>query len=408
MTGKRGVVVAWAVALAASALVVVPAGADAGKGGGSRGAGGYSAADLRTDLAAVRAAGGGDVNVVARVDRRGQAPLLARFGTAGLGSKAPVPWDPEFRVASTTKTFVAVVVLQLAAEHQLSLDQTVEHWLPGVVAGHGNDGARITVRDLLQQTSGLFDYVNDPAIADAMINHFTENRFDDSSPERLVAVAMTHPPVFAPGGGRWAYSNTNYLLASMIAEKASGGQSWRELVEHRVIAPLGLRHTYLPGADPYLVGPHERVTITGPDGAAIDLTDQSFEHNADAGVVSTPADLDTFFRALATGRLLPAAQWAEMRRTVPYDDLPVPPAGTGGGYGLGLRTVPLTCGGTYYMHEGDGLGTYARPAVGADGRRAVTISLTTTTALIDQDKVNRAVETLTDHALCDSGKSGAA
>ncbi|SEF58889.1 D-alanyl-D-alanine carboxypeptidase [Actinacidiphila yanglinensis] len=408
-TGKRAVVGAIAVVLAASALAAVPAGAYAGGGadrtGGKAAAGGYSTADLRKDLAAVRAAGGGDVNVVARVDRQGDGPLRARYGTAGLGSKAPVPWDPEFRTASTSKTFTAVVVLQLVAEHRLSLDDTVDHWLPGVVGGNGNDGRRVTVRDLLQQTSGIYDYIQDPAVQDRLLNHFDENRFDDTPPEQLVAVAMSHPPVFTPGSGRWAYSNTNYLLAAMIAEKASGGQSWQEMVEHRVIAPLGLRHTYIPGANPYLVGPHERVTVTGPDGNPLDLTEQSLQHTADSGVVSTPADLDTFFRALAGGRLLSAAQLAEMRTTVPYDDLPVPPAGTQGGYGLGLRVLPLTCGGTDDMHEGDGLGVYTRPAVSADGRRAVTVSITTTTALIDEDKVNRAVEALTDHALCDRAGS---
>ena len=226
--------------------------------------------------------------------------------------------------------------------------------------------------------------------------------FDDTPAPDLVAVAMRHAPLFTPGVGprRWAYSNTDYLVAAMIAEKVTG-QDWRELVEHRVIAPLGLRHTYIPGADPFLLGPHVPATIVGPDGRRVDLTDESFEHTADSGVVSTPSDLNAFFRALATGRLLPAAQWREMRQTVPYDDLPVPPAGRQGGYGLGLRVVPLTCGGVYYMHEGDGLGVYGRPAVSADGRVAVTVSITTTTALIDQDRVNRAVESLTDHALCE-------
>lgn len=397
MTTKRVIGAAWVVALAASVLGAAPAGAD-GRGPHR----GYSAADLRRDLAVVRAAGGGDVNVVARVDRSGRQPLRARLGTQGLGSTAPVPWDPEFRIASTSKTFTAVVVLQLAAEQRLSLDDTVEHWLPGVVAGHGNDGRRVTVRDLLQQTSGIYDYIEDPAVQDRITGHFDDNRYDDTPPRDLVAVAMSHPPNFTPGGGRWAYSNTNYLLAAMIAQQASGGRSWQELVEHRVIAPLGLTHTYIPGANPYLVGPHERVTITLPDGTAADLTEQSLQHTADSGVVSTPADLDTFFRALAAGKLLPPAQLAQMRTTVPYDDLPVPPAGTQGGYGLGLRVVPLTCGGTYDMHEGDGLGVYARPAVSADGSRAVTVSLTTTTALIDQDKVDRAVQALTDHALCDT------
>ncbi|SDN67987.1 serine hydrolase domain-containing protein [Actinacidiphila guanduensis] len=400
-TGRRAVTVAWAVALAATALGAVPAVAHAGHDG-KAGPRGYTAADLQRDLAAVRAAGGGDVNVVARVDRAGQAPLRARFGTAGLGSRQPVPWAPEFRTASSTKTFTAVVVLQLVAEGRLSLDDTVDHWLPGVVAGNGNDGSLITVRNLLQQTSGLFDYVTDPAVQERMSGHFAENRYDDTPPEQLVAIAMTHPPLFRPGQGRWAYSNTNYLLAAMIAQKASG-QDWAQLVEHRIIAPLGLRHTYIPGADPFLIGPHERVTVDGPDGTPVDLTEQSFQHTADSGVVSTPADLDTFFRALAGGRLLPAAQWAEMRQTVPYDDLPVPPAGRQGGYGLGLRVLPLTCGGTYDMHEGDGIGVYGRPAVRADGRRAVTVAITTTTALVDQTRVNEAVEALTDHALCDRG-----
>ncbi|MGW5349861.1 serine hydrolase domain-containing protein [Streptomyces sp. NPDC004031] len=405
MTRKQAVAVtAGVAALTASVLAAAPAGARGAADGHARG-GGYSAADLRRDLAAVRAAGGGDVNVVVRVDRAGQEPLRARLGTAGLGSKAPVPWDPEFRIASTTKTFTAVVVLQLVAEHRLSLDDTVEHWLPGVVRGHGNDGRRVTVRDLLRQTSGIYDYVQDPDVQDRMVNHFDENRFDDTPPEQLVAIAMSHPPLFAPGGGRWAYSNTNYLLAAMIAEKAGGGRSWQELVAHRVIAPLGLRHTYVPGTNPYLVGPHERVTVTLPDGTAADLTEQSLQHTADSGIVSTPADLDTFFRALVSGKLLPPALLTEMRTTVPYDDLPVPPAGTQGGYGLGLRVVPLTCGGTYDMHEGDGLGVYARPAVTADGSRAVTLSVTTTTALIDQEKVDRAVQTLTDHALCDDPAS---
>ncbi|SEO26681.1 D-alanyl-D-alanine carboxypeptidase [Actinacidiphila rubida] len=395
--GRRGLVVAWAVALATTALAAVPATAGTGTGPGDRprADGGYSAADLRGDLAAVKAAGGGDVNVVAAYDRAGRAPVTAR-------TSAALPRDPEFRIASTSKTFTAVVLLQLAAEKRLSLDDTVDHWLPGVVAGHGNDGTRITLRDLLRHTSGLYDYVADPGIQDKLVRHFEENRYDDTSARDLVAVAMRHAPLFTPGVGprRWAYSNTDYLVAAMAAEKAAG-QSWQEMVEHRVIAPLGLRHTYIPGANPFLVGPHVPVTIDGPDGRPVDLTEESFQHTADSGVVSTPSDLNAFFRALAGGRLLPAAQWREMRETVPYDDLPVPPAGRQGGYGLGLRVVPLTCGGVYYMHEGDGWGVYGRPAVSADGRRAVTVSITTTTALVDQDKVDRAVESLTDRALCD-------
>ncbi|MFD8217841.1 PucR family transcriptional regulator ligand-binding domain-containing protein [Streptomyces sp. NPDC059697] len=89
-----------------------------------------------------------------------------------------MPWGSHFRTASTTKAFVATVVLQLAAERQLPPDDTVEHWPPGVVSGNGNDGSRITVRDLLRQTSGLFDHVDDPGIQRMLRAHFDENRYN--------------------------------------------------------------------------------------------------------------------------------------------------------------------------------------------------------------------------------------
>ncbi|MFJ9244291.1 serine hydrolase domain-containing protein [Streptomyces sp. NPDC101776] len=361
----------------------------------------YDEATLRQDLAAVRKAGGGDVNVLARVDGPNGAPLMARIGTRTADSTAPIPWNAHFRVASTTKTFVATVVLQLVAEKRLSLDDTVEHWLPGVVTG--NDGTRITVRDLLRQTSGLYDYIDDPEIQDRLINHFDEIRYDATPAADLVAVAMKHRPLFVPqpgGATQWAYSNTNYLLAGMIAEQA-GGASWQDLVAHRIIAKLGLRDTSIPGLNPFLPDPHVNAYLTTADGQRLDVTDHSLQHTADSGVVSTTADLNTFFRALADGRLLPAAQWREMRQTVERTDDPEDvaemPEGT---YGLGLRRIPLSCGGFYYTHEGDGAGINTRPAVSADGSRAVTVSLTTTTAPPDLAALNRATGTLVDHALC--------
>ncbi|WP_406457525.1 beta-lactamase family protein [Streptomyces sp. NBC_01622] len=369
----------------------------------------YGQAMLQRDLAAVRKAGGGDVNGLARVDVPNGAPLMARIGTRTADSTAPIPWNAHFRVASTTKTFVATVVLQLVAEKRLSLDDTVEHWLPGVVTGNGNDGTRITVRDLLRQTSGLYDYIDDPEIQDRLINHFDENRYDTTPAADLVAVAMKHRPLFVPqpgGATRWAYSNTNYLLAGMIAEKA-GCASWQDLVAHRIIAKLGLRNTSVPGLDPFLPDPHVNAYLTTAEGKRLDVTDHSFQHTADSGVVSTTADLNTFFRALAGGRLLPAAQWREMRQTVERTDDPEDvaemPEGT---YGLGLRKIPLSCGGFYYTHEGDGAGVNTRPAVSADGRRAVTVSITTTTAPPDLAALNRATGTLVDHTLCDKPAKG--
>ncbi|WP_327138595.1 beta-lactamase family protein (plasmid) [Streptomyces sp. NBC_01340] len=407
-TTKAGKKKASAAALAAAALIaaaLLPEAASAASGHRAARAD-YNQTELRRDLAAVRRAGGGDVNVLARVDGLPGGRLQARLGTVSVGSHAPVPWGSHFRAASTTKAFVATVVLQLAAEKQLSLDDTVEHWLPGVVSGHGNDGSRITVRDLLRQTSGLFDYVDDPDLQQKLREHFDENRYNDTSPADLVMTAVAHKPLFVPEAGRtrWAYSNTNYLLAGMIAEKASG-TGWRELVEHRIIARLGLRQTSVPGLDPFLPTPYVSTYLTGTDGTRLDVTTNSYLHTADSGVVSTTADLNTFFRALADGRLLPAEQWRQMRQTVQRtddpDDVAELPEGT---YGLGLREIPLSCGGHYYMHEGDGYGTYTRPAVSSDGRSAVTISVTTTSAMPDLSTLNRATGTLIDHALCAVGQ----
>lgn len=180
------------------------------------------------------------------------------------------------------------------------------------------------------------------------------------------------------------------------------GASWQDLVAHRVIAKLGLRNTSIPGLNPFLPDPHVNAYLTTADGKRLDVTDQSLQHTADSGVVSTTADLNTFFRALADGRLLPAEQWREMRQTVERTDDPEDvaemPEGT---YGLGLRKIPLSCGGFYYTHEGDGAGVNTRPAVSADGRRAVTVSITTTTAPPDLAALNRATGTLVDHALCE-------
>jgi D-alanyl-D-alanine carboxypeptidase len=399
---------ASAAALAAAALIaaaLLPEAASAASGHRAARAD-YNQTELRRDLAAVRRAGGGDVNVLARVDGLPGGRLQARLGTVSVGSHAPVPWGSHFWTASTTKAFVATVVLQLAAEKQLSLDDTVEHWLPGVVSGHGNDGSRITVRDLLRQTSGLYDYVDDPDLQQKLREHFDENRYNDTSPADLVMTAVAHKPLFVPevGRTRWAYSNTNYLLAGMIAEKASG-TGWRELVEHRIIARLGLSQTSVPGLDPFLPTPYVSTYLTGTDGTRLDVTTNSYLHTADSGVVSTTADLNTFFRALADGRLLPAEQWRQMRQTVQRtddpDDVAELPEGT---YGLGLREIPLSCGGHYYMHEGDGYGTYTRPAVSSDGRSAVTISVTTTSAMPDLSTLNRATGTLIDHALCAVGQ----
>ncbi|WP_413758497.1 serine hydrolase domain-containing protein [Streptomyces sp. MMBL 11-3] len=314
----------------------------------------------------------GTVAVVAR----STGPWGVRHASGGVADRetgAPARAGDGFRIASTTKTFVATVMLQLVGEGRVSLDDTVEHWLPGVVSGHGNDGAAITVRQLLQQTSGLFDYVSDfPGLTSK--EGYLAGRHTTWTPEQLVAIATGHAPNFAPGTG-WSYSNTNYVLAGMIIERATGN-SWNEEVTARVIRPLGLRGTFAPTTYPRLPGRHLRgYSDFDGGGPGIDVTELNPSAGGAAGaMISTTADLTRFYEALLGGRLLRPAELAAMKATVPAPELE--PGWAGVRYGLGLMSVPLSCGGVYYGHGGDIPGYTTRNGVTADGRRAVVLNAT--------------------------------
>ena len=351
----------------------------------------YGEGQLQRDVNAVHAAG--VTGVLAEVDG---GRLTARAGTARLGSGQPVPDDSYIRVGSATKAFVATVMLQLVAEGRVSLDDTVARWLPGVVTGNGNDGAAITIRELLQHTSGIYDYTDDlPAFASAQ--GYLANRFRSFTPAQLVAIAMRHKPLFKPGTS-WAYSNTDYVLAGMIIQKVTG-RDWAAEVFDRIIGPLGLRHTFVPGSWPYLPAPHADLYAQfSPGGPLTDTTIGNYTVADAAGaIVSTPDDLDRFFRALITGRLLPPAQLAEMEGTVPT----IGEAGLLDRYGLGLAWQPLSCGGGYWTHPGDVPGSSTDDGVSADGRRSVVVEAFTETAG-DQASLrqHQLEEDLVDHALC--------
>lgn len=259
----------------------------------------------------------GTPGVLARADRADKT----WYGASGVGDRRtgrPRLPEDRFRTGSLTKPFVATVLLQLAADpaYGLSIDDTVEKWLPGVVRGNDNDGRRITLRQLLQHTSGLYDFLDDAALrAKYTGTAFFTHRYDGATPEKLVRTALTHEPVFAPGGG-WDYSNTNYILAGMVIEKATG-HAYATEVERRIIKPLGLRGTTLPGTSPRLPGPHPRhystLFVDGPDARSYDVTEFNPSVSGAAGeIISTARDLNVFFRALVRGELLPPAQQKEM------------------------------------------------------------------------------------------------
>ncbi|MEE6308685.1 serine hydrolase domain-containing protein [Plantactinospora veratri] len=346
-----------------------------------------------TDLHALGIAG------VQGLARDGVRDSYARAGTADLATGAPVPRDGYFRIGSNTKTFAAVIVLQLVGEGRLRLDDTVDRWLPGVVAGNGNDGRRITVRQLLQHTSGLYNYTRDlPGLASA--EGYARHRFDHHEPEELVALAMAHPPMFAPGTS-WDYSNTNYILAGMLIERVTG-RSWAAELRDRILRPLRLTETSTPGDRVHLPGPHARGYQQWEPGGPLDdttLFNTTMAYTA-GDLVSTPSDLVRFWQALQQGRLLAPAQLAEMRRTVlaetVQDYLP------GARYGLGIMWSPNACGG-YWSHGGDVPGMSTINGVTTDGRRAIVLSLTTQLAGDEAaTAVLRRADGIVAEALCGS------
>ncbi|MFB4304871.1 serine hydrolase domain-containing protein [Actinomadura sp. GTD37] len=311
--------------------------------GTASGPGGADRARLSQLLHRLTTVDGGPGALLHLRDRRGDTVLTS--GVADVNSRAPVPRDSSFRIGSMTKPFVATVVLQLVGEHRVSLDAPVERYLPGVVRGEGNDGRNITVRQLLQHTSGLSDYLShlnpQDILKDPLAHHDTRD---------LVGIALAHPPTFAPGTG-WHYSNTNYLLAGMLIEKVTRN-TWNEEVRRRIITPLGLRATSAPADDPAIPGPHPRGYVRpGPDAPLMDLTAFNPSVAGSAGaMISSGGDVDRFLDALVDGRLLRRAQLQEMMRTRPTGD------SGGRAYGLGLESRPLPCGGLYWGHGGDVFG----------------------------------------------------
>jgi D-alanyl-D-alanine carboxypeptidase len=339
----------------------------------------------------------------------GRGDVRVRSGYGDVAAKTPVPWDAKFRVGSFTKTFVSATLLQLVGEHRLRLDDKVDRWLPGLVRGNGNDGRKVTVRQLLQHTSGLPEYLQGvPYLFDQA--GFEEHRLDTMTPRQAIALAMKYKPEFAPGT-QWSYSNTNYVLAGMIINKVTGHR-WQQEVQNRIIAPLGLRHTYTPDTSPYIPRPHaigyERFPGPGatPDdpeyGEPIDATVLNPSWGGAAGeIISTTHDGNRFLRALVGGQVLRPAQLAEMQRTVPTN-AEFRTNWPGARYGLGLMWVPNSCGGSW-SHGGDIQGFRTRNGVSPDGSRSVIVSFNTDSMKPKPGVTPPATDAaipLIDHALC--------
>ncbi|OXM59612.1 serine hydrolase domain-containing protein [Amycolatopsis vastitatis] len=247
-------------------------------------------------------------------------------GVADVTTGEPPRADFRHRVGGVIKSFVAVVVLRLAGEGRLDLDAPVGRYLPEVVPG--DRGRRITVRMLLNHTSGIGDYLErfyatTEKMAEAGTRTFT--------PLELVRMGLAMPPT-GPAGDNWSYANTNYIILGLLIERITGRPYGDELRE-RVLGPLGLTGTSLPGTDPGIRGPHQRAYLPMADGSVRDCTSYHMSAFWAAGeLISTAADVNTFYRALLRGEVLEPGLLREMKDTVPFS----PKAPDAGGYGLGI------------------------------------------------------------------------
>ncbi|GAA1311876.1 serine hydrolase domain-containing protein [Pseudonocardia xinjiangensis] len=288
-------------------------------------------------------------------------------GVAELGGTAKPPVNGHGRIGSNTKTFTATLVLQLVAEGKIGLDSPADGYLPEF----GLD-RRITVRMLLQHTSGVFnftgEYYDDGTVVPGIPwqgQEWVDNRFATYRPEELVRLALSKPARFEPGTD-WSYSNTNYVLARLLIEKVTG-RSVAEEMQRLILGPLRLSGTVVPDASE-IPEPHAHAYYryeNAGEQKTVDVTRQNPSWISSGGdMISTTEDLATFISALMRGELLPAPLLAEMCR-------PHPEAG----YGLGVFVQDTACGGTVITHNGGIAGHAALMYSTPDGSKTLTASL---------------------------------
>ena len=308
-----------------------------------------------------------------------RTPTGARAGVAGYADRAAhvsMRAADRYRIASVSKAFVSVLILQLEADGKLDIDDAVAKYLPDVVP----NGGAITLRELMNHTSGLFNYTDDAAFVNDPITNFARTW----SPQELLALAFAHAPNFAPGAN-WSYSNTNYIVLGLVVEQVTG-KPLGQVLQERIFTPLGLTSTSFPltiALAPDFV--HGYIKLPGTP-----LFDISPGLNptwgwAAGAIVSNARDVTAFYRALFTGKILPAVELGEMKATTTNS----------GTYGLGIANTLLACG-RALTHDGDFLGWRNIAYSTANGKRQAVVMVNVNDTYVSWDRLNA----VTQKALC--------
>lgn len=296
------------------------------------------AEQTRAEVQAVLSDGTPGVAVLVR-DARGRTQRIAA-GRARLSPERALGTNVTFRAGSVTKSFVAAAVLRRVERGQLRLGDTVNRWLPGLLP----EGRRVTVRMLLNHTSGLAEYATDPSV----VGELDGDPAHSYALRELARRAVRIPRVAAPGK-TFSYANTNYVVLGLILERVAG-RSWTKELRGAILRPLRLRDTTTPATadapEPFL---HGYVPAANGELTAATILNPSFAGSAGM-LTSTLTDLATFYRALLGGELLRRDTLRSMQSTSKRT--------TDGAvrYGLGLLRLDLSCG-PVWGHDGELLGT---------------------------------------------------
>jgi D-alanyl-D-alanine carboxypeptidase len=269
---------------------------------------------LHSDLAAaMRHYGIPGATVIVLKDH--QVVYEEAFGLSDVEKHIPASSETHYEIGSITKQFTAAAIVRLSEAGKVNLDAPVATYLPAVP--HAGE---ITVRQLLTQTSGLPDYLDGPDIDRAGTQPATF--------EQLLARIADKPLAFTPGSG-WQYSNTNYLVLGEIVELASG-ERYDDYIRRQLLEPVGMTSTFTIGDEPHV--PDMAFGYRRVDGAltpARGTIGQSFASSA-GDLVSTAGDVAKWGDALASGRVVPASDYAMMATAQRTS------RGVDTGYGFGL------------------------------------------------------------------------
>lgn len=338
--------------------------------------------------------------------RTPEGDFTVSYGTTDLGTDSSPTSSTHFRIASNTKTITAALIVLLAEEGKLGLDDPVSKYVANVP-----NGDKITITDLLDMRSGLYNYTNAPELFESMDAEPAKAH----TPAEPLAIAFKRPPNFQPGA-EYEYNNTNYVLLGLIIEKTAG-KPLAEVMQERLFGPLGMKQTYLPASgditipEPYAHGygygsvatvltddePYPPDIVAAARAGTLKPTDfTGVNHSfawAAGGAISTANDMATWIKALVSGKVLGAEYQRKWSGSFKPQD-PDKPHGQQYGYGM----VRLSWGpNTIYFHGGETVGYNSKISYDPSNRTTLIIWTTLSVSLDGQQPANTMMVNVFDH-----------